>query len=311
MAVEKILADNYWRLDKFATRTSITESDGRKVVYKTALTEEARCFLKQIIDSERKNVGYLERQFEVLCGTLDGNRIEYEYLPFPSLQDTIAEYLRHGDYVAANEIFNRYVDKLHSLETITIVPQEFFQTIVGNTSNKDLEMYCLSCGLLDLTPRNILIDGERWIVLDNEWSFNFPVPVSFVLFRAVFMMAIALQAEIRRATCKLNPSLGVFKNGLKAFYVPTRWIEHIVDWQGSFPRMLQWEAAFQTYVLGGEYRPIISLAKMPQKQRIHFSIPSVMLYSSAVKKLKMSIRGLPGIQWISNYLNRLALYIHR
>ena len=33
---------------------------------------------------------------------------------------------------------------------------------------------------------NIIADGEHWTCLDYEWVFDFPVPVGFVVFRAIY-----------------------------------------------------------------------------------------------------------------------------
>lgn len=274
-----IVSDNSRRLDKFATRTCIVEIDSKKVVYKTALTKVALPFLKHIIESERKNHDYLIGQFEVLQGILKGDRIEYEYLPFPSLQDTIGEHLCQGNHCAANKMFLRYVDRLKSLEKVQVFPRGFLRNFAGNTMKHNVEVESFSRGLVDLTPRNILVDGDRWIVLDNEWSFDFPIPIDFILFRAVKEMSFNLQYEIRKCTEEQNPAIGVFVHNFRSYYVPLDWMEYFANIDISFRQLLHWEMGFQKYVTGspknalGEIKARMALGqiKLFRRRKTQFS----------------------------------------
>ncbi len=190
------------RLKKFQTHVMIAEKPGGKVVEKYATSDEALGFLKLIVQRELDNVDYLKNSFDVLCGELKNDHIEYEYLPYDSAQDIIAAALARGNCSRANDIFRCYIDKLDSLETIYSCPEEFLKGIVNDYDYDASQLKCFSRGLLDLTPRNIMIDGDKWVVLDNEWSFDFPVPKDFIIFRAIWDMAFSLQSEIRMGTEK-------------------------------------------------------------------------------------------------------------
>jgi len=300
MAVETLLASNSFRLDKFATRTSLGEIDGKKFVYKSAITDEAKPFLEQTMASERKNAEYLKGRFEVLCGTLKGDRIEYEYLPYQSLTAEIAAALCRGDYHGANELFQDYVKRLRSLPRELVVPKEFFVAITGNANFSNQKMDCLSRGVLDLIPRNILVNGERWIVIDNEWSFDFPVPIAFVLFRAIRGLAISLQIDIRKATCMANPAIGMFNLGFSTYYVPVSWAEYIGDDHMVISQMHQWEMEFQRYLLGGEIDRSNSV-KIKPKTRTHFGKVSIL-----ISMLKKRTGSWPVIRRLLDMLHRIA-----
>ena len=300
---QKMAACNSLRLPEFQTHTVIAEENGTKVVRKYALSKEALPFLKIILERERKNVDYLKGHFEVLCGALKDNRIEYEYLPYQSLAAKIAGYLRRGNYRSANELFQDYVNRLHSLPKVQTVPEEFFTNIVKGDNYSKSEIDCLSRGLLDLTPDNILVNGTRWIVLDNEWSFDFPAPTVFVLFRAVRVGAIMLQSDIRRATSPGNPACCLFARSLNKYYVPTAWKTHLAASQISLCEMLRWEMGFQCYVTGSIPGTIGRIAR---QQRIHYNLSSRKLADgiSFLGKLARAVKAVPGARKVLHLLER-------
>ena len=248
-----IIQENSLRRDEFKTCTVIAEETGKKTVYKYASNPEALPFLKLITDRERENVDYLKDCFEVLCGNLETDRIKYQFLPYQSLQDVIKQHLSQGSYDSANELFHRYRTKIQSLPMVNTVPEEFLRTLAGEKHIDNLKMPCLFRGLLDLTPRNILIDGNRWITIDNEWSFDFPIPCIFVLFRAVRELAAELQYEIRLSACPENPVIGLFARGLQTRYVPLAWVSDIIIPYIALHRLLLWEINFQFYLTGNYY----------------------------------------------------------
>ena len=42
------------------------------------------------------------------------------------------------------------------------------------------------CTNIDLVCGNILVNEEKWTAIDYEWSFDFPVPVKYLLYRIIF-----------------------------------------------------------------------------------------------------------------------------
>ncbi len=246
----KILADNSWRLPKFRTYTILTEECGKKVIYKHAASEEAKPFIKGIVEIEKANLKYLKGCFDVLCGYLQGSCIKYDYLTYPSLKDQMAFYMREKYYEGANELFEEYINKIHSLKIIKTIPKEFLKVLANDSDNYCLKMDCLTRGLLDITPDNILTNGNHWIALDNEWSFDFPVPVIFIKFRAIRSLVVNLQHEIRKAAGRANPVIGIFAGRFKTYYIPILWAKCIENYDINLQRMLRWEVSFQRYVTG-------------------------------------------------------------
>jgi hypothetical protein len=290
---ELILVDNSCRLREFRTRTILREEFGKKVIRKFAMTEEAKAFLKAIVARERENVRYLRNHFDILCGNFKGDYIEYEYVPYESLFEKIASKLRENCCIEADELLRMYVQKVHALPKVRIHPKDFLFFIThGRRKCGTLAYNCLSRGLLDLIPRNIMLNGDKWLLIDNEWSFDFPVPVVFVVFRAIRELVIELQDEIRRTTTRSRPAIGVFARGLNTHYMPKDWIKYIVDSHVSFSEMLKWEMGFQRYVTGLSSVPVGHIKTNPRNRTL-FSASHLGSNSGIVQVVIRSLKRLP------------------
>jgi len=276
------------------------------VVVRAALTKQAEPFITVIAEREKNTAAYLTECFEVLCGKLKNNRIEYEYLAYPSLKDKIAAFLEQADYPSANKLFAAYVGKLHSLPKVKTFPVEFLRTIAGDLKCKKIQMDCLSRGPLDLTCRNILIDGQRWLVLDNEWSFDFPVPAAFILFRAVMEMAIAFQPLIRKNSSKSNPAAGIFARNLCTYYAPAAWVENLCNNEVGLRRLLYWEAGFQRYVTGSNHCSTGRIRRR-NKIRAHFANNDLLVELRYLTRLKSLLKKIPFFRQAVYFLERKLL----
>lgn len=302
-----ILADNSYRLRQFRTRTILTEESGNKVVYKCAASEKAKAFIKGIVAKERANAVYLNGHFEAHSGILEGDRIKYDYLPYPSLVDTMRIHMGEGDFQTAQELLDKYIQKIKALKTTYTIPREFLM-LVANEDDRISKMNCLCRGLLDLTPKNILIDGDRWIVLDNEWSFEFPVPMIFVIFRAIRELFVILQAEIRKTTSQNIPALGLFAYGLHTYYLPLLWLKYIVTTNTSFQRLIRWESGFDRYVMGANSGSYGIRIKRSPSLRTCFSVYSVTSDNRVCTKIKKFIKSVPGVARLVHIFDRQQFF---
>jgi len=301
---ELTLSDNSFRLREFHTRTVLIEEAGKKTVRKIAATEEAVTFLKAITMREKANSLYFKEHFDVLCGDLEGDYIEYEYMPYESLYRKIAFELRENRHDKANELLRLYVQKVYSLKALRTYPRQFFSMVAQvGIENCKTEIECLSRGILDLVPRNILVDRSRWIVIDNEWSFDFPAPRVFVIFRAIRELAVLIQREIRMSTSAFNPAVAVFGRGVQTLYIPVDWLAYITDTHINLNRMLQWELGFERYVTGSYPE---AGGRIKRRQKVRSSFPRWQFADDAgfLGKLLQVLKGVPGASKVVHFLER-------
>jgi len=195
----------------------------------------------------------------------------------------------------ADKTIKAYVDKIKALQSIYTVPEEFYQIIGLDGAYDNTKLLCLCRGLLDLTPRNIFVSDSEWMVIDSEWSFDFPVPMIFVLFRAIREMAVMLQPEIRLATNPSNPAHCLFARGLNTYYVPASWRAYLVGGEVGLNQMLRWEMGFQRYVSASNCRSVGRIVRTP-KTRTKFSARACTRRRHLATAAKKFLAGIPGLK---------------
>ena len=96
-----------------------------------------------------------------------------------------------GDRPAFMDLLDVYHTRLrHSLRTIdhflpTGETAPIFQNIPTALLEKEGPFSCYS--FLDPIFENIVIQGDDWYIIDNEWFFNGSLPVSFPFFRSLLI----------------------------------------------------------------------------------------------------------------------------
>ncbi|MHC4475833.1 MAG: class I SAM-dependent methyltransferase [Planctomycetota bacterium] len=300
-----------YRRPEFRTEIMVCREDKQKFLIKSPAAEIAKPFIELMAKRERDNVDYLKEHLEVLCGTFEEHRLKYEFLPYQSLEQIIASQLREGSCDEADATLKQYVDKLHALSTIHTCPSEFLAKIAQEPPDNDgVKVDCLIRGLIDLTPRNILVAGNKWIVVDNEWSFDFPIPVVFVLFRAILELVVGFQDEIRKTTRETRPAIGLLSWGLRTYYYPTVWSKYISDTHINFAQMLRWEKGFQRYITGFKGKAV-GYIKI-NNPRIKYSLSTRYLRSNTrVQNMINFAKKLPGARRFRYVLERLMLCLQK
>lgn len=107
--------------------------------------------------------------------------------------------LAQGKLSELEELFFYYLKKvqnLHSTDTFIKTPE--FVQVFGDVELTG-EYSCAKMSNIDLVPANILILKDRQVVIDYEWTFDFPVPAGFILYR---MIHYYLESDGKRRVLK-------------------------------------------------------------------------------------------------------------
>ena len=178
---------------RYCIRTDLEEDgNGKKVIVKYPLTEEACGHLEKMARS-------YERQCLVFGGTKihpnvckrinDGEghlkKLEFEYLTGPTLEDELSTCVNEGRVDDGIMVIRNFCDTLrHLAEDRSFEMTDDFRKIFGNEEMPE-GMTSLLITDIDLIFTNFIMDGG-WNVIDYEWTFDFPVPIDFVIYRAIF-----------------------------------------------------------------------------------------------------------------------------
>ena len=171
---------------RFALRTEICQEKEQKYVQKLPADARAAEHIRNIGNTARELTALYGREgLELNACTLGKDGVTLEYLNGVTLEEYLDSLLMEDKLDELEETFFMYIDKIrniHSKETFRKTPE--FTQIFGDAPLTGTYQ-CSGMSNIDLVPANILIDGEKVSVIDYEWTFRFPVPADFIIYRAI------------------------------------------------------------------------------------------------------------------------------
>ena len=189
--MERIVYSKYSaeRDEKFAIRTDIIKKeDDTMVVRKYPLEKSGEQHVKKIYEwSHRLQEEYPKGQFQVnRCKNIDGG-VEFEYLTGQTLQEKIRTMAAAGDEDGIEQMIASYVARIRQEKTwIRFKKTPEFIQIFGDVKISDGAL-CQKVTNIDMIFSNIILRGDVWSFIDYEWTFDFPIPIDFVLYRAFYL----------------------------------------------------------------------------------------------------------------------------
>lgn len=171
---------------RFAIRTDILEENGTRVIRKEALYPEGRDHVQNLAEYETKLNQLYDGTF--VCNRVldqEENSIRLEYLEGETLEEQLDECITDHNLEEAEGILMDYLEKLrqiHEKELFSSTPE--FQAVFGASEIPEGEMASPYMNI-DMVCENLL-RKEQDAVLDYEWTFAFPVPCRFLLYRVIF-----------------------------------------------------------------------------------------------------------------------------
>ena len=174
------------RSENFSIRTEIHEDpEGKRKVYKVADCPEGETHLRNIWESCKK----LERVYRNTPIRLNQclpaeNGIELEYVTGRTLENFLDEMLKEKREDQLKGTFKKYLDTLQKAAALPFSMTKDFIKVFGNAKIPENEL-CPEYTNLDPVCGNILWSDKEWVMLDYEWSFSFPVPVRYQIYRVI------------------------------------------------------------------------------------------------------------------------------
>ncbi len=227
------------RSDEFKIRTDILiNSLGNKIVMKSPLTKEAyrhidNIFLYYNLLSEMYNNSKIEIN---KCNKIQ-NVLEFEYVIGKTLEEELDELLLKEEY-------GMFVDRIKYFKNVLEEPigdkyfksTDKFNEIFGEIkTHKTLK--AADINNIDFIFSNVIV-GDNFSIIDYEWTFDFPIPFNYIIYRAIHHYINGTQNRNKAL------DLGLFN------------ILNISEEEISIYEIM--ETRFQNYVLG-DIKPINSL----------------------------------------------------
>jgi hypothetical protein len=216
------------RKPQFRTFSHVQEEEGKRYFIKQAATEEAFPFLQSIVAKEAVAVEYFPEKVRIVRGTLNGNALRYEFHDQPTLERLMEKSLTTGEFREADRVLDEYLSFLNSLPTSIRIPDAFLDHFGITDPCVRTPVPCLTFSPIDCIPHNIIVSDEHWLLLDHEWTFQFPMPRDLLVHRAVSSLVYRLQGPIRQAVSPSNPLTLYCGYGSSKYFIPESWLQRVL-----------------------------------------------------------------------------------
>lgn len=175
------------RSDEFSLRTEIWEDDkNKKSVRKVAATTEGQNHIEHIYQyMQQLNKLYDGTRISVNKGILTNEGISLEYLEGITLEQILDQHISEKNYDAVWTVLEQYLHILKRTGKEEFVKTSEFIHVFGDI---DLPpgLMCPSINNIDAICSNIIVGNDgKWRMLDYEWSFEFPIPVNYQIYRVL------------------------------------------------------------------------------------------------------------------------------
>ena len=222
--MEEVIYSKYSmdRAKAFAAKTVITKDDNLvKAVYKYAVSDASRAHINRIFDIYIKLTSIYKENVKVNKGILIENGIKLEYLEGISLEEILDKAFLSGENNAAVELIKQYIDKIiNVLPKIKFHITDEFKKVFGDLSFDEKVINTLEAtnvANIDAIFSNVIINNDIWNILDYEWTFEFPIPLNFILFRALNVYLYSSDRRRRLWNEGIMEKFGIDKNQQKLF----------------------------------------------------------------------------------------------
>lgn len=175
------------RDNEFKIITSIMEDDeGIKWVEKRAAHKEAQPHIASLPKKYKELKEYFKNTDvePISCNMLDSKAI-FSFVEGESLESRLDRYIEDDnlkDFL--NEIKNYKKAIISNVELVPFrVCDDYIRVFGENFPEDGSDSFLVSD--VDLIFANIIIQNKKYYIIDYEWVFDFPVPINFILFRAL------------------------------------------------------------------------------------------------------------------------------
>ncbi len=171
------------RARRFALRTDILKDERGRWVRKKALYPEGKEHVRSILRWYGELSGRYEGSgiFMNRC-RMEGDSLLLEYLEGKTLEQILDAHLIAGRTEKLTELLFQYLEKVRkgfSLEEFHATPE--FTEVFGEVKLPE-KLLSGDVADVDMALNNVLVD-QGWTLIDYEWTFSFPIPYHFVVYR--------------------------------------------------------------------------------------------------------------------------------
>lgn len=225
----------------FSIRTSIVEQNGIRSVEKSNMFPEGSGHIRrQNLYYEKYAKQYSSEGVELIPCAVCENGVVYDYVEGATLAERISQLLEDRKLDSAKECvegFCRRIMKLYGREPWKKTRE--FCRVFGDVPLAEGMSGC-SFVNIDFVAENIIPFGETYYLMDYEWTFDFPVPALYVVYRAAAALQLSCNSFRELREGGLYERLGLTTEYCHIFQTMERNFQSYVQ-QGRIPAHLLYQ----------------------------------------------------------------------
>lgn len=174
-----------------------------------------------------------------------------------SLEQRLDAMLEEGRFEEVKDVLLSFCDSLRNRDLAEFVMTDSFRKVFGEIDGwEDYRWKSLAVTDVDLVCQNILL-SDKAVVIDYEWTFDFPVPVEFLVFRFLYFYL-----EAKNRNC---PEQDVFAGIYEEAGVSGEMKEIFLAMETSFQRYVQQGAKVLCNSFDEEGKPVLTAAEIQRQ----------------------------------------------
>ncbi len=171
---------------KYAIRTDILKkADGSRYVRKSASRPEGQAHIRAAAENGTKlEALYAGERFAVNRGVLNGNALDLEFVSGKGTwEEELVDLWKRGCKDEVLDQLHAFAERIRNLADKPFVATPQFEAMFGTETFASDER-SLPVTDLDMVAENLMCmaDGGKTLI-DYEWTFDFPIPVRYVIWR--------------------------------------------------------------------------------------------------------------------------------
>lgn len=170
------------RKPEFQISTKILYKKDEKIVEKAPLCDRANDHIENMHRMEQRDNC---KHIRSLPSKLRDGKAYYEFLKLHNLDYYVEECINEERSEEIYTILASFFEEYFQETTVEMYSTDKFAAYFGEPNDAESEQECICPANIDLICGNIYVDGQDYIIIDNEWILNIPVPKKFIIWRCI------------------------------------------------------------------------------------------------------------------------------
>lgn len=250
---EKISND---RAEEFSISTRLIDDRNSSIeVRKFAASKESLPHIKNIYKwSEALSKQYKESKLSICESVLKDGAACSPFVSGKTLEDMADRFIQSNQPEKAEDLIREYIAeivKYNSTKDFEVTPE--FVKVFGNVR---LEGHYKSGAVndIDMVLNNVISSSDGWKLIDYEWTFDFPVPVEFIIYRIIHYYI------------ETNNSRDALRN-VKFFDASEQDIQTFAQMEKSFQKYVKGNSSLVRELYAQFGRPCINVSSLIERNR--------------------------------------------